>query len=75
MQIRIGSELIYTCVQPTPMILMLNIHFTRANDLVVSDKLVTFPPRCRSADIVIPLGTGAVALWHRSEKPESPPTP
>ena len=44
MQIRIGSELIYTCVQPTPMILMLNIHFTRANDLVVSDKLVTFPP-------------------------------
>ena len=43
MQIRTGSELIYTCVQPTPMILMLNIHFTRVSDLVVSDKLVTQP--------------------------------
>ena len=43
MQIRTGSELIYTCIQPTPMILMLNIHFTRVSDLVVSDQLVTQP--------------------------------
>src|SRR5256712_625381 len=30
MQIRVGYELIYDCPQPTPMVLMLNIHHTRA---------------------------------------------
>ena len=44
MQIRVGCELIYECPQPTPMILMLNIHFTRAADIVVPDRLVTAPP-------------------------------
>lgn len=43
MQIRAGFELIYECPQPTPMILMLNIHFTRASDIVVPDHLVTVP--------------------------------
>ncbi len=43
MQIRAGFELIYECSQPTPMILMLNIHYTRASDLVVPDHLVTVP--------------------------------
>jgi len=43
MQIRVGCELIYECPQPTPMILMLNIHFSRASDLVVPDRLVTVP--------------------------------
>ena len=39
MQIRIGYELIYTCPQPTPMILMLNEHYTRVSDLLVPDHL------------------------------------
>jgi transglutaminase-like putative cysteine protease len=43
MQIRFGYELIYTCPQPTPMILMLSAHFTRASDLVVPDHLITSP--------------------------------
>ena len=43
MQIRIGYELIYDCPQPTPMILTLNIHFTRVSDIVVPDHLVTSP--------------------------------
>ena len=30
MQIRVGYELIYDCPQPTPMMLMLNIHHTLA---------------------------------------------
>ena len=38
MQIRVGYELIYDCPQPTPMLLMLNIHHTRANDIVVPDR-------------------------------------
>ena len=43
MQIRVGYELIYDCPQPTPMILTLNIHFTRISDVVVPDHLVTRP--------------------------------
>ena len=43
MQIRVGYELVYDCPQPTPMILTLNIHYTRASDLVVPDYLTTNP--------------------------------
>jgi len=43
MQIKVGYELIYECPQPTPMLLMLNIHYTRASDIVVPDYLVTEP--------------------------------
>ena len=41
--LRVGYELIYECPQPTPMILTLNIHYTRFSDLVVPDHLVTDP--------------------------------
>ena len=43
MQIRLGYELIYRCPQPTPMILNLNIHYTRAADLVRADNMFTDP--------------------------------
>src|SRR5437868_1547709 len=43
MQIRLGYELIYDCPQPTPMLLMLNVHYTRVSDLVEPDHLVTAP--------------------------------
>ena len=43
MQIRFGYELIYDCPQPTPMLLMLNVHYTRVSDLVEPDHLVTTP--------------------------------
>ena len=43
MQIRVGYELVYDCPQPTPMILTLNIHFTRVSDVVVPDHLITSP--------------------------------
>ena len=41
--LRVGYELIYECPQPTPMILTLNIHYTRVSDLVVPDHLITDP--------------------------------
>jgi transglutaminase-like putative cysteine protease len=44
MQLRVGYELIYECPQPTPMMLMVNIHHTRASDIVVPDVLTTSPP-------------------------------
>jgi transglutaminase-like putative cysteine protease len=43
MQIRVGYELIYQCPQPTPMLLMVNIHHSRAADIVVPDHLTTDP--------------------------------
>jgi len=43
MQIRAGYELIYNFPQATPMILTLNIHYSRASDLVRPDHLITTP--------------------------------
>lgn len=43
MRIRVGYELIYQCPQPTPMILALNVHFTRVSDLVAPDHIRTNP--------------------------------
>ena len=37
MQIRVGYELTYDCVQPTPMVLLLNVHHSRVADLVAPD--------------------------------------
>ena len=42
-QLRVGYELTYDCPQPTPMVLMLNIHHSRANDIVVPDQMMTAP--------------------------------
>jgi transglutaminase-like putative cysteine protease len=39
MKIRAGYEISYDCVQPTPMIAMLNVHPSRTQDLVTPDLL------------------------------------
>jgi transglutaminase-like putative cysteine protease len=44
MEIRVGYELVFDCPQPIPMILTLNIHFTRVSDIAVPDHLVASPP-------------------------------
>ena len=43
MQIRVGYEFFYECPQPTPMILTLNIHATRAADIIMPDVITTDP--------------------------------
>ena len=43
MKLRIGYELKYALPQPTPMILMLNVHFSRSSDLVAPDHIKTHP--------------------------------
>jgi len=43
MLIRIGYEVDYCCPQPTPMILTLNVHYSRASDLTAPDHLITSP--------------------------------
>jgi transglutaminase-like putative cysteine protease len=43
MQLRVGYELIYNFPQPTPIILVVNIHDSRASDIVVPDRLTAEP--------------------------------
>jgi len=43
MQFRTGYELIYNFPQPTPLILVVNIHDSRVSDIVVPDRLTAEP--------------------------------
>jgi transglutaminase-like putative cysteine protease len=43
MKLRVGYELIYECEQYTPMMLMLNTHFSRAQDVLQADLLAVDP--------------------------------
>jgi len=43
MQLRVGFEMVYQCAQPTPMMLALSIHPSRAADLVCPELFVTDP--------------------------------
>ena len=43
MKLRIGYELIYMFPQPTPVILVLNTHFTRVSDLLAPDHITISP--------------------------------
>jgi transglutaminase-like putative cysteine protease len=42
-KIRVGYELVYDVPQPTPMIMVLGTHFSRASDVLIPDHLVTTP--------------------------------
>jgi transglutaminase-like putative cysteine protease len=43
MLIQVGYELVFNCPQETPMILMVNVHYSRASDIVTPDLLSTDP--------------------------------
>ena len=43
MKIRIGYDLVFDCPRPTPVILILKVHTSRAQDLLVPDRIVTEP--------------------------------
>lgn len=71
MKIHVGYELVYQCPQPTPMLLTLNLHYTRASDVMRVDHIVTQPPLPISAyrdgfgnwcsRIVAPAGTTRIS--------------
>ena len=44
MKIQIGYDMVYECPRPTPMILILSTHYSRAGDLVFVDNMKTDPP-------------------------------
>jgi transglutaminase-like putative cysteine protease len=43
MLIQVGYKLVFNCQQMTPMILMVNVHYSRASDIVKPDCLTTDP--------------------------------
>jgi len=43
LKLRVGYELLYSFPQPTPAVLMLNVHFTRAPDLERPDHVIITP--------------------------------
>ena len=43
MELRIGYEIDYAFPQPTPVMLLLNVHFTRVSDLAMPDSIVFNP--------------------------------
>lgn len=43
MQLRVGYEFLYDFPQPTPLILTLNVHYSRASDLLTPDTIRTSP--------------------------------
>lgn len=43
MKIHIGYDIVFDCPQPTPMILMLNVHYSRVAHLTAPDHLLTEP--------------------------------
>jgi len=49
MYIKVGYELTYDCPQPTPMLLMLNIHYSHANQIVTPDYLLVTPAAATTA--------------------------
>ena len=49
MKIHVGYDLVYECVQPTPMIFMLNVHPSRAADLLTADRMRVTPSRSINA--------------------------
>jgi transglutaminase-like putative cysteine protease len=48
--LRVGYEFTYHCTLATPMLLYLNIHSSRAADIVVPDHVLTVPPLPVTAD-------------------------
>ncbi len=43
MKLQVGCQFRYTFPQPTPAIIMLNVHYSRASDLISPDHLITTP--------------------------------
>lgn len=43
MRIRVGFEMVYDCPAPTPMIVLTNVHFSRASDLTAPDHITIRP--------------------------------
>src|ERR1017187_6084497 len=64
MQFRIGYELIYSFPQPTPVILVLDVHDSRASDIIVPASLTTDP--------ALPIACYRDGFGNRCHRPVAP---
>ena len=71
MQIRVGFEMVYEFVARTPMVLMLNVHPSRAADII---EPMSFAPhrRCRSRDISISSAMSVPGWWRQRASSQFP---
>ena len=67
MRIRVGCELGFQFTQPTPLIAMLNEHYSRASDLELPDHLKTNPP--------VPIGSYRDSFGNWCSRLVAPPGP
>jgi len=44
MKLNVGFDIVYDCPKPSPMILILSIHYSRVSDLLRPDTLIINPP-------------------------------
>ena len=65
MKLRVGYELKYQFPQRTPVILMLNVHFSRVSDLPAPDHMIIAPSVPISGYRDGFLATGAAGSSHR----------
>ena len=65
MRIHIGCEMSFDFPQETPLIAMLNVHYSRASDLERPDFLIIAIRRCRSRAIATVSAIGAIASSRR----------
>ena len=82
MKIHVGFDLTYESAHSTPMIFMLNVHPSRAHDLITPDRLRITPSRAISpyidgfgnkcVRILAPPGQLRVRNWHESDVPALP---
>ena len=73
MKIHVGFDLTYESAHSTPMIFMLNVHPSRAHDLITPDRLRITPSRAISP--YIDSETSASGSWRRPAIYELPAIP
>ncbi len=65
MKLQVGYDFRYQCIQPTPMLFVLNIHSERSADIIVPDHMVSDP--------VVPIATYRDAFGNWCSRLVAPP--
>ena len=69
MKIKIGFEIAFDAPQPTPMVILLNIHPSRQADLLTPDQESRRVLRCRIRPTTIVLATNVAVFSFRPVEP------
>ena len=75
MRLRVGYELNFEFPQPTPVLSVLNVHFSRVSDLEAPDLIRLDPAVPLYGATATASATGAAASWPRPDASRFAPTP